>query len=219
MPALPAVVQPALARAVTVPSSAVHRHVASVRRRHPQASPDEVIRYLEREYLAVVAGTGGLVGAVAAAPAVGTGVALTLTTSDVATFFASSAGFVLAVASVHGIEADDVDRRTALLLTTLLGESGARAVEDVSAIGAVSVGRVLLTRMPIATVRKVNLTLTRRMVRKQLAKHGGLFFGRLLPFGVGMVVGAAGGRALGREVVKGARLAFGPAPAAFPPAP
>ncbi|GEL95066.1 hypothetical protein [Cellulomonas composti] len=212
---MPAVVEAAVARAVAVPSSAVHAHVASVRRRHPDATPAEVIAYLEREYLVVVASTGGAVGAVAAAPAVGTGVALVLTASDVATFFAGSAAFVLAVASVHGIDVEDVDRRTAVLLTTLLGESGARAVGDVTELGAFGVGRLLLTRMPIATVRKVNLTLTRRMVRKQLARQGGLFFGRLLPFGIGIVIGAAGGRALGREVVKGARAAFGAAPSTF----
>ena len=66
--------------------------------------------------------TGGAVGATAAAPAVGTGVALALTASDIATFFGASAAFALAVASVHGIEVEDADRRRALLLTTILGE-------------------------------------------------------------------------------------------------
>ena len=72
---------------MTIPSSTIHAHVESLRRKHPQATPEEVIRLLEKEYLLVVQGTGGAVGATAAAPAVGTGVALALTASDVATFF------------------------------------------------------------------------------------------------------------------------------------
>ena len=204
-----------MARAVSVPSSAVHAHVESLRRRNPQASPEQLVRLLEKEFLLVVASAGGAVGAAAAAPAVGTGVAMVLTASDVATFFSASAAYVLAVASVHGIEVEDVERRRALLLTAILGEAGSKALTDVTGVGATNVARLLLTRMPMATVKKVNTTLTRRMLRKQLTKQTGLFFGRLLPYGIGVVVGASGGRALGREVIAGARQAFGPAPVAF----
>ncbi|GEK19322.1 hypothetical protein CPE01_30550 [Cellulomonas persica] len=204
-----------MARAVSLPSSAVHQHVASLRRRNPEASPEQLVRLLEKEFLVVVASAGGAVGAAAAAPAVGTGVAIVLTASDVATFFSASAAYVLAVASVHGIEVEDVERRRALLLTAILGEAGAKALTDVTGVGATNVARLLLTRMPMATVKKVNTTLTRRMLRKQLTKQTGLFFGRLLPYGIGVVVGASGGRALGREVITGARQAFGPAPVAF----
>lgn len=212
---MPRIVEEALARAVQLPSSAVHQHVASLRRRNPEATPEQLVRLLEKEFLVLVASAGGAVGAAAAAPAVGTGVALVLTASDVATFFSASAAYVLAVASVHGIEVEDVDRRRALLLTALLGESGAKALTDITGLGATNVARLLLTRMPVATVKKVNTTLTRRMLRKQLAKQSGLFFGRLLPYGIGVVVGASGGRALGREVIAGTRKTFGPAPATF----
>lgn len=212
---MPSFVDEALARAVAIPSSTIHAHVEKVRRRNPEASPAQLIRLLEKEYLMVVGSAGGAVGAAAAAPAVGTGVALALTASDVATFFGASAAYVLAVASVHGIDVDDSERRTALLLTSLLGESGAKAVTDITGQGAVGVARVMLTRMPMATVKKVNTTLTRRMVRKQVARQGGLFFGRLIPYGVGVVVGFAGGRALGRTVIEGARAAFGAAPTTF----
>jgi hypothetical protein len=210
-----AVVDEALAKAVSIPSSTIHAHVESIRRRNPEATPAELIKLLEKEYLLVVGSAGGAVGAAAAAPAVGTGVALALTASDVATFFGASAAFVLAVASVHGIDVEDSDRRRALLLTSLLGESGAKVVTDITGQGAPAVARVMLTRMPIATVKKVNTTLTRRMVRKQVTRQGGLFFGRLLPYGIGIVVGVTGGRALGRTVIQGARTAFGNPPTTF----
>ncbi|WP_034648985.1 hypothetical protein [Cellulomonas sp. HZM] len=212
---MPRIVEEALRKAVSIPSTTIHAHVESLRRRNPEATPEQLVHMLEKEYLRVVAGAGGAVGAAAAAPAVGTTAALALTASDVATFFGASAAFVLGVASVHGIDVEDSERRQALLLTSLLGESGAKAVQDVTGFGTAGAARLLLTRMPIATVKKVNTTLTRRMVRKQVARQGGLFFGRLLPYGVGAVVGFTGGRALGRTVVQGARTAFGPAPATF----
>ena len=213
---MPRLVQAALDKAVTIPSATIHAHVESVKRRNPGAGPDEVIRLLEKEYLLVVAGTGGAVGAAAAAPIVGTGLATALTVSDVATFFGASAAFSLAVASVHGIEVADTERRKALLLATLLGESGAKMVGDAAEIATVRAGRLLLTRMPMSTVKKVNNQLTRKLVRKQAARFGGVALGRLAPYGIGAAIGVAGGRALGQTVVKGARTAFGPAPATFP---
>lgn len=206
----------ALDKAVTIPSATIHAHVESLRRRNPHASPQQIVWLLEREYMRVVQATGGAVGVAAAAPAVGTGVAMALTASDVATFFAASAAFSLAVASVHGIEVQDAERRRALLLATVLGESGAKIVTDSAQIGSAHFARALLTRMPTSTIRKVNSTLTRRLVRSQAARQSGLAFGRLLPFGIGAAVGVAGARALGKPVVQGARLAFGPAPERFP---
>jgi hypothetical protein len=211
-----AIVDAALAKAVTIPSSTIHAHVASLRRRNPGAGPEQLIRLLEKEYLRVVQGTGGAVGAVAAAPAVGTGVALALTASDIASFFGASAAFALAVARVHGIEVEDADRSTALLLATILGENHGVIVTDGAELTGVSVARALLTRMPMATVRKVNTTMTRRFVRTQVGKQTGLAIGRIIPFGIGMVIGVAGARSLGRTVIDGARKAFGPPPATFP---
>lgn len=205
----------ALDKAVTIPSQAIRAHVDSVRRRNPEAGPAEIIRILEREYLLVVQAAGGAVGTAAALPSVGTGVGIVLTSSDIATFFASSAAFSLAVADVHGIAVDDVDRRRALLLATVLGEKGARDVERAAQGSGAAWGKVLLTRMPSGTLTKVNKALANRFLRTQLAKQSGLALGRLVPFGIGAVVGVAGGRALGQGVIGQSRRAFGPPPSEF----
>lgn len=204
-----------LNKAVELPSSAIQAHVDSIRRRRPEDSPAQVIKTLEREYLGLVSGSGAAVGAVAAIPVVGSGVALGLTGGGIAAFLASSAAFSLAVASVHGIAVDDVTRRRTLLLATILGEKGAHAVSDAAGISSVQVGRVLLTRMPMSTVRQVNSALTHRFIRSQTAKHAGLALGRVLPYGVGAAIGASGGLSLGRTVIAGARSAFGTPPAVF----
>ncbi|WP_251150223.1 hypothetical protein [Cellulosimicrobium sp. Marseille-Q4280] len=205
----------ALDKAVTIPSQVIRAHVDSVRRRNPEAGPAEVIRILEREYLLVIQAAGGAVGAAAGFPAVGTGVGLVLTSSDIATFFASSAAFSLAVADVHGIAVDDVARRRALLLASVLGEKGARDVEKAAQGSGLAWGKVLLTRMPAGTLVKVNKALGNRFLRTQLAKQSGLALGRLVPFGIGAVVGVVGARALGHGVVAQSRRAFGPPPSTF----
>ncbi|MDQ2624340.1 MAG: hypothetical protein M3Y20_04170 [Actinomycetota bacterium] len=215
MPNVVQILSAALDKAVTIPSSAVHAHVEQIRRKNPGISPEDTILLLEREYLAVSATAGGAVGAAAAIPAVGTGVSIALTTANVGTYFAASAAFALAVADVHGIEVDDAERRRALLLTTILGEDGAKAVGE---LGLFSSGRwatQLLTRLPLGTVKAVNSTLTRRLVRTQATTQGALAFGRILPFGIGAVVGATGARALSKSVIGNARKAFGHAPLTF----
>jgi hypothetical protein len=61
--------------------------------------------------------------------------------------------------------------------------------------------------MPAGTLVKVNKALGNRFLRTQLAKQSGLAIGRLVPFGVGAVVGVAGARALGHGVIGQSRRA------------
>lgn len=207
----------ALDKAVTIPSSVIHAHVDGLRRRNPHASPAQIIGILEREYLMVIGTAGGAVGAAAAFPAVGTGVGIALTASDVATYFGSSAAFSLAVADVYGFEVDDAARRRALLLASVLGDKGSQQVEKAVGGSAMAWGKVLMTSMPASTLKQVNKALTNKFLRTQMVKHGGLAIGRLVPFGVGAVVGVAGSRALGKTVISQSRRAFGPPPQAFRP--
>ena len=53
-------------------------------------------------------------------------------------------------------------------------------------------------------------------MRTQVTKQTGLAIGRIIPFGIGLVIGVAGARALGKNVIEGARKAFGPPPLTFP---
>ncbi|NCT90537.1 hypothetical protein GXB85_06205 [Cellulomonas sp. APG4] len=202
-------------KAVQIPSAVVHAHVERLRRRNPHASPAQIVQILEKQYLLAVSASGGAVGAAAATPAIGTGVGVALTTSEVATFFAASSAFALAVADVHGIGIEETARRRTLLLATVLGDQGAKTVGAETGLGTKAWARTLLVNMPTSTIKRVNTALTRRLVRRQAAKQGALAFGRLAPFGIGAVIGATGARALGKTVVDGARRAFGPPPPHF----
>lgn len=202
--------------AVRIPSTRVRSYVEHLRRNHPDAGPEEIIEILTSRYLWAVSGSGGAVGAAAAFPVVGTTAALALTAGQVATFLGTSSVLCLAVAEVHGISTDDVARRRVLLLTTLLGERGPQLMEQELGLATATWARVLLTRLPVATVKTVNRTLRHRIAKVAITKGSTVLVGRLLPFGIGAVVGFAGSRAMGKTLVVGLRRAFGPAPTTFP---
>ena len=205
-----------LDKAVAMPSTAIHAHVDRLRRRNPYASPAQIIALLEKQYLLTISASGGAVGAAAAAPAVGTGVGIALTTGEVATFFAASSAFALAVADVHGIGIEETERRRTLLLATVLGDQGAKTVGLEAGIDPRAWARTMLLRAPSNTIKRVNAALTRRILRRQAGRQGALAFGRLAPFGIGAVIGATGARAMGKTVITGAQRAFGPPPLHFP---
>lgn len=205
-----------LDKAVAIPSAAIHEHVRKLRERNPGADPTEIIRLLGKQYLLAVSASGGAVGAAAATPAVGTGVGLALTTSEIATFFAASSAYALAVASVHGIEVEETARRRTLLLATVLGEQGAQLVGTQTGLGTRAWAKSLLVNMPTTTIKQVNRALTRRIIKTQATRQSALALGRLAPFGVGAFIGVTGARALGRTVISAAERAFGPAPDRFP---
>lgn len=205
----------AIDQAVTIPASTIRAHVDSLRRRNPEASPQRIIDLLTRRYTLFMQGTGGAVGTAAVLPGVGTGVSLALSTADIAAFFTASSAYALAVAEVHGIEVHDVERRRALLLAAVLGDSGARAVAEVSGKPVAAWGTVLLTAMPTSTIRQVNQVLTGRYVKRMVVKQSSLALGRVIPFGIGAAVGVLGGRALSRTVIRQTTRAFGPPPATF----
>ncbi|MPV38498.1 hypothetical protein [Georgenia subflava] len=197
-------------------SSGAESRVAELRRENPDASPEQLLRKLEKRYLRRVSRLGGAVGAVAAVPALGTAAALVLTTAQTAAFLRSSAAHVMAVASLHGIRVDDVERRRTLLLASLLGEEGAHAVSGQLGLGTLYWGKAALTKLPIGLVRSVNKGLTRRLLTAGAARGGLLALGRLAPFGIGAVIGYKGTKTVGKNVLEGARKAFGPVPHRFP---
>ena len=205
----------AIDTALTFPTERIRAYVDGIRRKRPNATPAEVIAILEKRYLLAVSTSGGAVGAAAALPVIGTGTAFALTAGQVAAFLGASSLLALAVADVHGISTDDRARRRALLLTAMLGDEGPEMLGQQVGLSAVTWGRTLLTRLPLATVKTVNKTLRGRLVKTSAAKAGSVMLGRMLPFGIGAAVGYAGGRVVGKQMIEGVRSAFGAPPPTF----
>jgi len=205
-----------LDKAIAVHQPVVAAHVRRIRDRHPMSKPGDIIGMLEKQYLAMVIGTGAAAGGVAAAPVVGTAASIAVSVGETIGFLEASALFSLAVAEAHGERIDDIERRRTLLLAVLLGDSGASFVEKAAGRTGKHWGKLLTDAIPISTITKVNKVLGRWFITKYGTKQGIIVIGRLAPFGIGAGIGGAGNALFGRTVVAGARRAFGEPPADWP---
>ncbi len=202
---------------------AVLAHIRAIRRAKPGATPAQVIRSLERRYLAAVTTGGALVGASAAIPAVGTGASLALSAGETAGFLEASALFAQSVTEVHGIAVDDPDRARALVMTMMLGNAGADLVRQLA--GEVTGsgqprskywGEMVTSSLPRAAMGHIADRIKHTFLKRFALAQGSNVIGRLIPFGIGAVVGGTGNHLLGRRIITSSRTAFGPAPDIFP---
>jgi hypothetical protein len=203
-------------KAIGLQRSPVAGYVARLRRARPEMTPAGVIAVLERRYLAAVTGAGAAVGGVAAVPALGAVLALALSGGEAVVFLQATALFALAVAEVHGIRVEEVERRRALVLAVVVGEHGAMLVEKIAGQTSEHWGKLLPESIPMSSVTAINKTLGSWFVTKYGRGRGFVTMGRVAPLGIGVAIGAGGNRACGRVVVKTSRRVFGPPPANFP---
>jgi hypothetical protein len=212
-----------LDRVLAIQRPAVLAHLRSIRLRHPDASPAEIVRVLERRYLAAVTTGGAAVGATAVVPGIGTGVTLALSGVETVGFLEATTLFAQSVAEVHGIAVDDPDRARALVLTLMLGKEGVDLLAQLAGQAAgrspgrpAYWGELVTKTIPRAAVGPIVDRLKSAFVRQFAARGGASWVGKALPFGIGAAVGGAGNNILGRRVLVGARRAFGPAPLVLP---
>jgi hypothetical protein len=210
-------------RLLTTQRPAVLAHVRNVRRRHPEATPDQIIRILERHFLTVVTTGGAGVGASAIIPGVGTGIGLALTGVETAVFLEASALFAQSVTEIHGIAVTDPDRARTIVMAMMLGTSGADLVRQLAAQAtgqAVPRGRfwgdVIGRNVPQAFMGPIADRVKRAFMARFARNTTTGAIGRIMPFGIGAVIGGVGSNILGRKIVQSSRQAFGPAPAYFP---
>ena len=221
---LPSGVVKGFDRIMSIHRPAVLAHIRSIRHRHPEATPVELVRILERRYLTAVTTGGAAVGATAVIPGIGTGVTLALSGVETAGFLEATALFAQSVSEVHGIAIDEPDRARALVMTMMLGHEGTDLVRQLaqqftgnSAARGAYWGELVTNSIPRAVLGPVTDRLRSAFIRQFAARGGASLVGKALPFGIGAVIGGAGNHILGKRVLQTSRLAFGPAPAEFRP--
>ena len=205
-----------LDKAIDLQTPLVRKNIARARQRNPQATPAEAVRSLERMYVSALAGTGAAVGGAAAAPAVGTGIALALSAGEAFSSLELSTLFVLSVAEVHGVRLDEIERRRTLVMGILLGRSGSTTIGKVAERTGQHWGRQLVSKVPMATLRQINSVLGKNFITKYGTKQGIIVLGRVAPFGIGAVIGGGANATVAALAVRATRHAFGPAPQSWP---
>ena len=63
---------------------------------------------------------------------------------------------------------------------------------------------------------RLNARLLKAWVKRYTVRRRALVFGKLLPVGIGIIVGAVGNYLAGKKIVRNARQAFGGPPARWP---
>jgi hypothetical protein len=207
-------------RGSRVQAPAIRAYVDRLKEKYPDATPAELVDKLENRYMAAVTATGAAVGSAAAFPGIGTLAALSAVAGETVVFLEATAVYVLALAEVYGIPADHRERRRALVLTVLVGEESKHAVADLIGPGRTSGAWISdgAAQLPLPAVSQLNSRLLRYFVKRYTLKRGAIMFGKLLPVGIGAVVGGVGNRLIGKKIIANARQAFGSPPARWPAA-
>lgn len=205
-------------RVLAVHRPAVVAHIRLIRRQNPQATPEQIIRVIERRYLTMVTTGGAAVGASAVIPGIGTGITLALSGVETAGFLEATALFAQSVSEVHGIAVEDPARARALVMTMMLGRDGSDLVRQLAgqftggSTRTTYWGELITSTLPRTILGPVTDRLKSVFIRQFAARGGASLIGKALPFGVGAVIGGTGNHLLGKKIVQSSRLAFGAAP-------
>ncbi|MBL3699610.1 hypothetical protein [Leucobacter luti] len=214
-------IERAVDRVLSIQRPLVLAHLRRVGARNPDVGPLALTRALERRYIAAVTAGGSGVGAAAAFPGVGTVAALGIASAETVGFLEATALYAHSLAELHGITIRDPDRARILVLTLLLGDEGLSLLTQVTrqATGGASRtsfwGELVSSSLPRQLVGPLAGQLKDMFIRRAAKAGGASVVSKVLPYGIGAVLGGSGNYVMARRVVARSRTAFGPAPHAF----
>lgn len=212
-----------LDNALKVQRPVVLRWVKKLRAEHPDETPEQIAKRLERMYIRANTAAGGVAGGAAMIPGIGTLASLGVSTVSVGGYLEMTALYAQAIAELHGVHTSDPVRTRSMVMALMLGEDGGDLMKQVLASGSKSRGMTNRWGLAMASDTQdsggleIGKKLRSMFVRRFIRKQGTAALGRALPFGIGAVVGGGANLAMSRKVVQNTREAFGDMPATFPP--
>lgn len=226
--ALPDDFQDRVFKAIAVQRPAATAYIKEIRRKKPGATPAEVMKTIESQYVATTTAASAAIGASASIPAVGVPVAIGLGVSDLIFFYETTALFALCMAELRGVPIDDPDRAKAIVLGALLGEkkknqvtamvlaalpagasiAGARGAAGLVASNAAPKwGDLLSQQLPDSALVPVTIVLARQAIAQGAVMGTVKISSKAIPV-IGAAAGAATSFYFGSSVVKSCRTGF-----------
>lgn len=201
-----------LDRVVHLQRSAITGYVDWLRSKTPEASPAEIQDLMNKHFVRLATGTGAGAGTAAAIPGIGfvTG-ALTISAESLV-FLDAAAFYTVASAYLRGADITDPERRKALILVALSGSQGT-ALVDASLTATSSVSAI--SRMSPGNVREVNNQLVKIALNQISKRMKQAWIGKIMPMGIGAVLGTMANRKLATKVVHSTSESLGALPSAF----
>lgn len=198
-------------------TSAVTGYVEKLHKSKPNQSPAEVQKRIDAHFLNIVTGTGGAAGGAALIPGIGFFTGMAAAAGESLFFLDAAAWHALASASLRGIDITEPERRRSLILVSMSGSAGTALIA--SAFGGESLRKkakvdttAMISRMGIPQLGSVNKLLI-KAAKKRLLKNARLaLIGKIMPLGIGAVLGATANRKLGNSLINSTRSSLGPLP-------
>jgi hypothetical protein len=226
--ALPSDFQDRLFAIIAKQQPAAHAYIKELRRKHPDASPEDIMRIIEKWYIGTTTGASAAVGATATIPVVGIPTAVALGIADLTFFYEATALFAICMAELRGYRIDDADRAKVVVLGAMLGEkrksritdlvmtalpggaglTGARyATENTISRVSPKWGDLLSQQLPDSALVPVAMVLAKEALARGAVMGVGRIGSKALPF-IGAFVGGATSYWFGSGVVKSCREGF-----------
>lgn len=204
-------------------TSAITGYVKQLHARNLGETPAEIQERIDKHFMAFVTGTGGAAGGASVVPGIGFITGLGAIAVESVVFLEAAAWYTLASASLRGIDITEKERRRSLILVTLLGSEGTALVA--AAMGDQPLRKQsptkdpaaqLITRMGIPQLGGLNKVMFKQ-IQKRIAKSTRLaILGKLMPMGIGAVIGAGANRKLGKVLLESNRKSLGAVPRDWP---
>lgn len=204
-------VQQVLDKTLAAQESRARKNVERLRRVHPSDTPQELIRRLERSYLASVTVSGAVSGVAATMPGVG----IPAAPAHVMAFTEASVFYLLSLAEIHGLHSEDFEQRRRLVTTVVLGGAAVRKLEEVVEHTGPYWARRIVGSIPMSAINQANKALRPQFITKYGTKRGVLVLSEQVPLGVGAALGAGGSIVLGGATITYARIVFGQPPSSW----
>ncbi|KAB1503961.1 hypothetical protein F7230_02320 [Corynebacterium sp. 320] len=191
-------------RVVKVQGPAISSYVQRIKDKHPDKSLAEQQEQLDKQFLMAATTTGAGTGSVAAFPGIGTALSLAGIAGEAVLLLEACAAYAIASAELHGMDTSDEEIRRTIVFLAVYGANDKEIVAALTQEGALSSVKSLrdLRRSSRPQLMKANSILGRmafRQLRKRLKKS---MFRKVLPLGVGVVLGASANRAIAKEMIK-----------------
>ncbi|MEJ5998614.1 hypothetical protein [Corynebacterium sp. H130] len=207
-----------LDHAVRIQTGAIEGYVNWLRRNNPQATPADLQREMDKHFKRLATGSGGAAGLAAAVPGVGFVTGAAAVGAESLVFLDAAALYTAASAHLRGVDIRDPERRRALILVAVLGAPGTALVDTLMGDMDTKEEQDVATRinrMSLPTLNTINAQLM-KMARSRLTKKlKTMWIGKILPLGIGLVVGTMANRKLADQVISNTRESMGPIPAQF----
>ncbi len=212
----------ALIEGVDLAVGARWERAQDVARLTPGAHPAAKAKAIASPIRTSMTALGAAAGATAAAPGIGTSVAMSTLLAELGIVALKTTDMVMSIGAAYGhLDATPEERRAWVLAVLAFGDDAAEEfstlvrdmglnVSDGHAveIAGEAVGGGAGQMATIDALRRINTTLVAQVLRKWGTRRGAATLGKLLPFGLGAVVGGSANFMMIREFAKQADRFF-----------